>query len=244
LIPGRAHRLVAESLRSGHREIVRATTQAVLLSELGRASSEDWLREDRRSEVLERASRAVAVALEPLHVQSERVLLQALRFPAPYETKLLEIQRGAQSKSLNEASAALKQVQVVVQRGIEENARTVQERRDERDMELTELRVVRKRDVRMFEMEAEALVHASRLSSEEEFERLVDEGRRVWLAAEVEGKSLSDRALAGKEGRLYLAVEAARALQLGEVVIDARDPRLPNLLDLEQAAGLFLPDDE
>ena len=48
-------------------------------------------------------------------------------------------------------------------------------------------------------------------------------------------------ALEGDEGRLYLAVQAARALQLGEVVIDSRDPRLPNLLDLEGATELFLP---
>lgn len=243
LIEGRAHRLVAESLRSSHADIVRANIEAVLLAELGRASSEDWLDGERRRAVLESAGAAVGAALERLHVQADRVLLQALRFPQPYETKLLEIQRGTQKRRLSEASANLKQYQLIVDRGIEENSRAVQRLRDERDLELTELRSERKREIRLFELESEAAVRLQRLAADRSYAERLDEGRAARLLAEVEARSLVDAALAGDEGRLYLAVQAARALQLGEVVIDARDPRLPNLLDLESASELFLPAD-
>lgn len=243
LIEGRAHRLVAESLRSSHADLVRANIEAVLLQELGRASSEDWLDAETRREVLDSASLAVRAELERLHVRADRVLLQALRFPPPYETKLLEIQRGTQKKRLSEASANLKQWQLRVDRGAEENLRVVQGLRDERDLELTVLRTESKREIRMFEIDAEATVKAERLAAERRYEERINEGRAARLTAEVEARSLVDAALAGDEGRLYLAVQAARAMQLGEVVIDSRDPRLPNLLDLESATELFLPAD-
>ncbi|MCA8980477.1 MAG: hypothetical protein KDC14_10665, partial [Planctomycetes bacterium] len=156
LMEGRAHRLVAESLRSSHADMVRANVEAVLLTELGRASSEDWLDDERRREVLDGAGAAVGAALESLYVEADRVLLQGLRFPAPYETKLLEIQRGTQKRRLSEASANLKQYQLIVDRGVEENSRAVQRLRDERDLELTELRNERKREIRLFEIESEA----------------------------------------------------------------------------------------
>lgn len=244
LIAGRAHRLVAESLRSSHADIVRANIEAVLLTELGRASSEDWLDGERRRTILDEAGAAVGTALERLHVQADRVLLQALRFPQPYETKLLEIQRGTQKRRSSEASANLKQYQLIVDRGIEENSRAVQRLRDERDLELTELRAERKREIRLFEIESEAAVRLQRLAADKSFAERLNEGRAARLTAEVEARSLVDAALEGDEGRLYLAVQAARTLQLGEVVIDARDPRLPNLLDLEGATRLFLPDED
>jgi SPFH domain/Band 7 family protein len=241
LIEGRAHRLVAESLRSSHADIVRAGVEAVLLTELGRASSEDWLDSVKRREVLEAAGVAVGAELERLHVHADRVLLQALRFPQPYEMKLLEIQRGTQRRRLSEASANLKQFQLIVDRGVEENSRAVQRLRDERDLELTRLRSESKREIRLFEIESEASVRTERLAAERTYAERLNEGRAARLTAEVEARGLVDSALEGDEGRLYLAVQAARALQLGEVVIDSRDPRLPNLLDLESATELFLP---
>jgi len=241
LIEGRAHRLVAESLRSSHADIVRANVEAVLLTELGRASSEDWLDRTRRREVLDAAGDAVGAALERLHVRADRVLLQALRFPQPYEMKLLEIQRGTQRRRLSEASANLKQFQLIVDRGVEENSRAVQRLRDERDLELTQLRSESKREIRLFEIGAEASVKTERLAAERVYAERLNEGRAARLTAEVEARGLVDSALLGAEGRLYLAVQAARVLQLGEVVIDSGDPRLPNLLDLESATELFLP---
>lgn len=241
LMDGTAHRVVEESLRSGHRELVRANVEAVLLSELGRASSEDWLDGETRREVLAAASDKVSEELARLYVRSDRVLLQALRFPAPYEAKLREIQRGSQQRRLSEASANLKAVQVDVDRGAEENARVVQRRRDEWDYELTVLETDRRREVERFRATGQDEVAATRLAADRAHAELVEEGRRAVLEAELEARSLADRALEGPEGRLYLAVEAARALRLGDVALDPTDPRLPNLLDPEAAAALFLP---
>lgn len=244
LMEGAAHRVVAESLRSGHAELVRANVEAVLLTELGRASSEDWLDGETRRGVLAAAGAKVGAELARLHVESDGVLLQALRFPPPYEAKLREIQRGSQQRRLSEASANLKNVQGEVDRGAEENARVVQRRRDELDYELTRLEAERRGEVERFRGESEDDVRVTRLAADRTYAELVEEGRRAVLDAELEARALADRALEGPEGRLYLAVQAARTLRLGDVALDPADPRLPNLLDPEAAAALFLPEED
>ncbi|HIG10272.1 MAG: SPFH domain-containing protein [bacterium] len=239
ILPGQAHRIVTESHRNTYRELTRARSEAVLLTELGKLSSEDFTATDVRREVLVAALAALNESLASVHVVAEAILVEAVRFPGPYEKKLQETQlEKLRGKMLSATQAVSEEEQTVALARREMNSE-LQARRIGLDMELQRLRLEAEDELEQVQRETEAFVARTRALADREYKRLALEGQAEKLSAKALEAELTQAVYASEGGQLYLAAQAARATHIQTVTLDASDPRVPNLLDPVAMARLF-----
>jgi hypothetical protein len=237
---GEAHRIVAESNRNAYHGLVRGKTEALLLAELGRLSSEDFVDTDRRRVVLEQALERLNESLAEVHVEAEAVLIEDLRFPAPYEKKLQENQLEKLRGKMLAASQAVSEEQLVISRRKLEIESELQARRVELERGILEVRLVGEDELEAQKRETASFVAEQHALADREYEALSLAGLQKVLEAEALEAKLEGEVYASPGGRLYLAQQAAEATHIQSVTLDASDPRVPNVLDPGEMTRLFL----
>jgi hypothetical protein len=237
---GEAHRIVAESNRHSYPSLVRAKTEALLLAELGRLSSEDFVDTDRRRDVLAQALLRLNESLAEVHVEAEAVLIEDLRFPAPYEKKLQENQLEKLRGRMLAASQAVSEEQLVISRRKLEIESELQARRVELERGILEVRLVGEDELEAGKRATASFVAEQRALADREYEALSLAGLELVLEAEALEARLEAEVYASPGGELYLAQQAAEATRIQSVTLDANDPRVPNVLDPDEMTRLFL----
>ena len=237
---GEAHRIVAESHRNSYRGLVRAKTEALLLTELGRLSSQDFVETDRRREVLEDVLLRLNESLAEVHVEAEAVLVEDLRFPGPYEKKLQENQLEKLRGRMLAASQAVSEEQLVISRRKLEIEGELQARRVELERGILEVRLTGEAELEAQKRATTSFVAEQRALADREFEALELSGLSKVLEAQALEARLEAEVYASEGGALYLAQQAAEATQIRSVTLDASDPRVPNVLDPSEMTRLFV----
>ena len=201
--------------------------------------SEDFADTEKRSAVLASAKEQLDAALAEVHLEADRVLVESIAFSESYEEKLVQTQRSLQRGRVLEADEAKAKEEAVIQRRRNEMDRQLQARRIELDLEIEQLEVASKlmavetyREVEKYESDLAA-------DADREYERLVAQGKTLVLTAEKLERRLRGEILSGEGGEDYLALQAARATRLEEVVLNANDPRVPNPLEVGDMLELF-----
>ena len=92
--------MVREGLKNVYRDRVFTTVESVMREELAQLSSEDIQSTDKRLEIALNALPKLRAELEAFYVDPEEVLIRAVRFTAPYETKLQAKQLTSQERLL------------------------------------------------------------------------------------------------------------------------------------------------
>jgi hypothetical protein len=90
------------------------------------------------------------------------------------------------------------------------------------------------------ERESLAAIHQVQSEAKSEEVRLRAQGQLVLAQAGALSERLHNEVLEGPGGRLYLAREAAQNLNIKRVVLDPTDPRVPNILDLDELLDLLV----
>jgi uncharacterized protein (DUF1501 family) len=96
------------------------------------------------------------------------------------------------------------------------------------------------RKVEALERESLAAIHQVQSEAKSEKARLLAQGQLALARAGALSERLHNEILEGPGGRLYLAREAAQNLQIKRVVLDPTDPRVPNILDLDELLDLLI----
>ncbi len=233
ILPGEANRIVREGLEHDYRQRAASTVEDVLRAELRNLSSEEWFDTTRRLEELARIEPAIRSAFAALHLELGDVLIHSSTFPTAFEQKLQEKQIYYQKAQLSSAKRDVedalarvglmqKETESEEKKSLAEWNKRLQEARSQSQIALAEVVPQAERDAR----EKRALADLA-------YGRLTAEGELALERAASDGERLRIEALAGESGRIYLAMLAARGLNLSSVELDASDPRVPLLFDLD-----------
>jgi hypothetical protein len=94
--------------------------------------------------------------------------------------------------------------------------------------------------VEALERESLAAIHQVQSEAKSEKAHLLARGQLALARAGALSERLHNEILEGPGGRLYLAREAAQNLKIKRVVLDPTDPRVPNILDLDELLDLLI----
>ena len=218
--PGRAHDLVREGRHGQIATRLRSTARDVLRSELAQLTSEQWFDTDQRRARVEAARTALREACAQDLVEVRDLRIHDISFTTEYETKLGQKQLAYQEKRREEARA---ESELVVAALAEQKAAV------DREVALIQARAAKARSERLAAHEGELAQIQSRTATrssairgaaDAELARSKAAGEEQLAAVGAEGERARLAALAGPGGEVWLAVRAARALQLEEVVLD------------------------
>lgn len=237
---GEAWRIVADGHRLSYTDKVRSLARDVLRAELSRLSSEDLQITDLR---IQRADQTLPLLNEKLaefYVEAEAVLVRAVRFQRDYEAKLQDKQYLTQ-KALLDGALALQAREEQVTNSIEKQiGAEIKKKTAEWDKTIQEERS--RYDVLIAEINAQADVYQRRVRAEGEADAvaLEAEGQLAIDTAVALRDRLRNEVLDSQGGRIYLALEAARNLQVTDVTLNSNDPRVPLIIDLDELSGMLL----
>jgi hypothetical protein len=168
------------------------------------------------------------------------VLLTQVWFGPEYEKKLQAKQLSAQQDLLRTASlevedrrARIQDLDQEIDRALKVSAASWNERIARRAAE-------GKSEIAGVKSATKAYDRARRAQAETDRDREILEGERVAARAEALKDSLVRRALALSGGRIWLAEKAADNLNIRQVSLDSRDPRVPSPLDLDGMVKLLI----
>lgn len=238
--PGEAHALVQDGLRTAFHQRVKGTTEKILLEEFGKLTSSEYADTDARLARCAATLPRLNELLAAYHVEAESLLVTQFLFAMQYELKLQEGQVLAQQELMTAAQRDLESSREVI--AVEEARIDAAEKaiRAERDALIqTRFAEGRKRIVAL-EQEAKEYDRRRKVEAQAEYDRLVAEGDRALLQAQGLQEVLANELYDTEGGRILLARKAAASLNLKSVTLNANDPRVPNVLDLDQMVRLLL----
>ena len=237
---GEAHRIVLDGLQTEYRLRAALTVEDILRSELQNLSSEDWFDTDLRRAEIARIQPRIAEAFRVLHLELGDILIHSSSFPASFETKLQEKQILAQLALLESAKSALEDAKGVAELISAQTESEIKRTVADADKRLQEVRSATGLEITTILARAERYQRETKAQANLTYDRLVAEGKLELDRAAAEGERLALEALASEGGRMYLASEAATKLKIDHVELDATDPRVPLLLDLDQLTSLLI----
>ena len=239
LRPGEANRLVSDGLKMTYRTLVRATIHDVLLQDLAELTADEFSDTTLRTARLEALLPRLDALLAPYHVRVESVEILDFRFPKAYEQILQKKQLTRQLALLAKAATQFEQEMRVST--LEQEIAAAESRiRGEMDKELENALSRGKQTLASIRSEARQYDFDRRSSAQARYDAAVAEGERRLAEAAGLAESLTRAALDSPGGRVELARQAAANLRLQSVVLDAADPRLPLIFDLDAMTELLL----
>jgi hypothetical protein len=244
IIAGEAHQLVAEGLQNSYKDRVVSTVQSVLREELAQLSPEDFVDTVVRLERAEATLPVLETALRKFHIRPDRLLIRAVRFPAPYEQKLQDRQLKQQlalleksKQAVEEALAKTGTIEKVTEADVKELVATW-------DKQLQDAQSTNEVDVAGILGAAGEYDLRTRAEADAEYETLVADGNLAVSRAEALRDELRNAALDTVGGRILQAREAAENLTFESVTLNSNDPGVPTILDLDALVDLLVGSDD
>ncbi|MDE0961306.1 MAG: SPFH domain-containing protein [Planctomycetota bacterium] len=241
---GEAYMIIKDGLKAAYRERVRASVIGTLREELAQLTSEDLQITDKRLKRAEATLKVLKDELAIFHVVPENLFIRKVKFPAQYEIKLQEKQLLRQESQLESALTEQARVEQDVKTETRKIAAAALAAEKDWDRKIQEQKS--NYQVQIAQINAEAYLYAQTTIAEGEAERDIAEARGN-LALEKAGAlrdSLRNTALDSEGGRILLALEAVKNLQIPEVILNSDDPAVPMLLDLSKMTRLLVGERE
>ena len=208
IVPGRAHRIVADGKKLGHELSIKSTIERVLQRELALLEVVEYFDVDKRLELCERALARLNAELDAHHVAAERILVSGFLFPSTFELKMQDEQLASQTVRTNAVLARLKARKLENAFVAQELARAEQSLGAELAAEFAAQQQVAHYAIEGQKVENQRLTHDLEVEKNEFLARLT----REFQAARIEER---DRPLA-----LQKQQNATAALALGQEVLD------------------------
>ncbi len=240
VIEGEAHQLVDEGLRSTYTTLAKATVERVLLDVLGSLGRLDWSDVGVRKDVEARALTSIRGALAPFHLEPLGVHLSPTWFPPEYEVEVME-QKLLEQRILTDAMLARRDErkhELLTEREAVEGAESL--RAAELDFDIEQERLRLKEDVTAMKAETLQYEFERRTAATNTYEKSLTAGRSALDQAETLRERLMNEALESDGGRMMIAREAAQNLRFKTVKLDANNPAVPSVLDLDALIGLLV----
>lgn len=240
IIEGDAHRLVEDGIRSTYRDLARAAVERVLLDELGALRREEWSSVEAREAVRQTALTEIRNALAPFHLEPLNVHLSSTWFPPEFEVEMME-QKLLEQRILTDAMLARRDVrnyELLTEIEVVESAEAA--RAAELDFEMQAERAGLKKEVWELESAAAKYAFERKTESNNFYEKALTSGRLKLDQVEALREKLLNEALESDGGRVMIAREAASNLKFKTVKLDANNPAVPSVLDLDALIEMLL----
>ncbi len=242
---GQAHKVFKDT-GSGvkYKTIVRNGSQEACMSLFGKMKTEDFYNPEKRRENTAEAKERLKTSLSNNFVEVIDVLIRNVQFDPEYENKIRTKKLADQEVELNisMARAARKKGKTEV---IEAGTRKIVEI------------IKREKEAELIRMEAETDRKVSRIKANYEKYSTKKKADADWIAAqndakgillvkkaEAEGERLRNQAMQGVGGSTIVALEAARNLNLADILISTVDIDLLNLEEMATRLGVPKKDRE
>lgn len=238
--PGEAAALVRDGLKHAWKLRVKSTVEKVLLQEFGAFTFQALTTTDERLAVATAALPRLNAALEPLHVEAERILITHVFFGLEFEKKLQQTQLSRQTALMLDATTALEQQRhetKVFQDEIDLSERKI---RSALDDEIQKTLVEGQSRIMAVYAEAKEYDRERRNTAQTVADQMVLDGELALLRAEQEREELQNEIHDSAGGRMMLAKQAAENLNIRQVTLNSNDPRVPSVLDLNELTRLFV----
>lgn len=238
--PGEAHALVRDGLRTAFHQRVRATTGKIVLEEFGKLTSTEYADTDTRLARCQATLGRLNGLLAEYHVEAESLLVTQFLFAMQYEVKLQEKQLLAQQELMTAAQRELEEAREEID--LQEVRIVAAEKRirAERDAVIQARYSEGRTRIIGLEQEAKEYDRRRKVEAQAEYDRLVAEGDRALAWAQGLPDLLANELYDSEGGRILLAKKAAENLNLKNVMLNANDARVPNVLDLDEMTRLLL----
>lgn len=208
----------------------------------GRMKTEDFYDPEMKVQMSQDAKELLTTAVTDLGVEVIDILIRHVRFDPGYERKIQDKKLAVQEAKVNQSKTLAAE-----QKGITQTV--------EADTEALKLQIEAEKKAKIVEMEAElakaiATIQAEAIKYEMERKAQADlyaaekraEGQLLVKQAEAAGERLRNEAMAGVGGAIMVALEAAKNLQLGDLVVSTQRT---DFLDIEKiVTKLGLPTEE
>ena len=229
---GKAHK-IREEIGPGDRYkvFIASDIREISRNVLGKMTEKDLYNPDQKRRRAEEAKQLLAVAFASRHINIIDFLILDMRFDAQLERKIKNVKLAELDEVLN-----ISKERAVNQRGITQTIDATTEALAEKIQSNKDGKIV-SLNAKMVTKVTEILADANKFLIEKKAEgNLYKEERRaagvlLIARAKAEGERLRRKAMTGTGGDLIVALEAARNINLDDVVVSTQDT---DLLDIEK----------
>ncbi|MDP6989899.1 MAG: SPFH domain-containing protein [Planctomycetota bacterium] len=240
IIEGEGYKIVMEGNRDTYRSRVADRVESTLREELAQLSSEEIYDTTKRIARVEAALVPMTKDMQQYHVQPERILVRAIRFPAGYEKELQEKQITYQKRELAKAERGVEEQQAINGTKNAEIAAAEKTKRGEWDKRLETMRADNKVAIATVLAEAEVYHQRTQAEGEADYQTAVADGQLAVDKAEALRNELRNQALDTTGGRIFLAQKAATNLTFESVTLNSNDPAIPSIIDVNGMVELLI----
>lgn len=237
---GEAHMLVAEGRRSTYATAARAAAERVLLQVFADVDRDGWASVDARRAAEALALQDIGEAFDPFHLTPLGVHVTAAWFPPTYEVELNEQKLLEQRILTDEMLGRLDETKHELLVAREAQARAEVELSSQYDFQIEQARIGLEAEVLDVQREASRYRFQRETAADNAYEKAVAEGKLALDTAEALRERLVNEALETDGGRLLLARDAAKSLRFKSVSLDANNPDVPSILDLDALSRLLI----
>lgn len=240
IVEGSGYKLVEEGLRLSYVERVRSQVLNVLRTELAKLTSEDLQLTDKRSVQAAETLTVLRSELASFHVEPEDLLIRAVKFLPDYESKLQNKQLLRQESKLEEALTKQAEEDQKVQTQKRQIAAAVLAKERDWEKRIQEQRSAFEVEIATISSEAQLYDRKTRSEGDAERDILIAEGDLAIEKSKALRDDLRNQALDTTGGRILLALEAVKNLEIPEVILNSDDPSVPMLLDMSRMTRLLV----
>jgi len=235
IMPESAHMLYEQfNTEVRYKGIVRDQVQQTLRNTFGTMTTEEFYHPEARRVQTVSATATLTKNLVARHVELISILIRDISFDKSYERKILDKKLADQEVELNKSKAELEEKRGetnIIMAETEAKVKVIDEElvaelltmKAETDKEIAQIRADAKLEVA--QIQADADLYAA---------ETVAKGTLLEKEADAEGERLKAAALQGSGGANYVALEAAKGLQLEEMRVSTLDN---DFLDVENVVS-------
>lgn len=211
-----------QTLASGYKAKVRDRALDVLVKSLGSLNTEDFYRPDKRAALNETMEKSLEAELSNLHVDLIAILIRDLHFQESFEANIKKKALAEEEIRLNQAQELAEAAKGRTRKITEETIGKVGVIQQEKEKELATMKAENDRKIAAIRADFEKKVTEVKSDADLYAAGKEAEGIRLLKEAEADGQKLKREALAAAGGRVYVALELVRNLELGDMLVSTQ----------------------
>ncbi len=234
IIKGNAYKLFQDT-GSGikYKTIVRTEANDACIALFGEMKTEDFYNPEQRRTKADEVQERLRKSLEDNYLEVVDVLIKSVQFDPEYEKKIQRKKLADQEVQLNISMAKAEEMSGKTQVIVAETAKMLAIIRQEQEAELIKMEASANREIATIKAEYERFATEKRADADLLAAQNNAKGQLLVKTAEAEGEKLRNKAMRGVGGSTIVALEAARNLNLDDMVISTMNV---DLLDLDAMA--------
>ena len=233
---GMAHKLFQQS-RNNYREIVKNEARNACMKVFGTMKTENFYNSKERKEKSFEAKNMLAKNLEDNYIDVIDLLIRNVQFDPEYENKIRKKKLADQEVELNKSMKKAEEMRGKTQMTEAETSKLLNVIIKEKEAELVKMEAATNREIAKIKADYEKYYTEKCADADLIESRMKAEGNLLIKQAEAEGEKLRNQAMQGVGGSTIVALEAAKNLNLGNMMVSTQETDFLNLDKMADKLG-------